>query len=70
MAWAQAAAVIGSLTPVVGALVGLQTFWISRALDRVDVSLARLDARILHLEGNVLRDHGERIARLEQRGAA
>ena len=61
---------IGSLTPVVGALVGLQTFWISRALDRVDVSLARLDARILHLEGNVLRDHGERIARLEQRGAA
>jgi len=68
--WAQAAAVIGSLTAVVGVLVGLPTFWISRALDCVDASLGRLDARLVHIEGNVLRDHSERIARLEQRGAA
>ena len=58
---------IGSLTAVVGVLVGLQTFSISRALDRVDASLGRLDARLVHIEGNVLRDHGERIARLEGR---
>jgi hypothetical protein len=63
--WAQTA-----VTALVGALIGLQTFWISRALDRVDASLVRLDARLAHIEGKVLRDHGERIARLEQRGGA
>ena len=31
--WAQAAAIVGTLTAVMGLVVGLQTFWIARALD-------------------------------------
>jgi hypothetical protein len=43
----------------------LQALWISRALGRVHATLDRLDSRFDHVEGVVLRDHGERIARLE-----
>jgi hypothetical protein len=43
----------------------LQALWISRALDRVHATLDRLDSRFDHVEGVVLRDHGERITRLE-----
>jgi hypothetical protein len=63
MDWAQAVTIVTALA----AFTGLQTLWISRALDRVHASLDRLDARLSHLEGVVLRDHGERIARLEAR---
>ena len=49
--WAQAAAVVGALT----AVIGLQTFWIARSLDalreELHRGLDRLDARIDHLEG-------------------
>ena len=38
---------------------------ISRALDRVYAALDRLDVRLDHIERVVLRDHGDRIARLE-----
>jgi hypothetical protein len=65
--WAQAATIIGVLTAVVGLAVGLQSFWIAHALDRVYGKLDRLDARFDHVEGVVLRDHAERIARLEAR---
>lgn len=53
------------LVSAVAAFTGLQALWISRALDRVHASLDRLDAKFDHVEGLVLRDHGERIARLE-----
>ncbi len=73
MDWAQTASIVAAL----GAFTGMQAFWIARALDRVhaaldrlDVRLDRVDARLADLEGHVFRDHGERIARLEQRGAA
>jgi hypothetical protein len=56
MEWAQAAAIIGVLT----AVIGLQSFWIAHALSRIEVRLDRL-------EGIVLREHAERIARLEAR---
>jgi hypothetical protein len=39
--------IVGALT----AVIGLQTFWIARALDRVDASLGCLDARLVHIEG-------------------
>jgi hypothetical protein len=65
MEWAQAAAIIGVLTAVVGLAVGLQSFWIAHALDRIHATLDRLDGRLDDVEGVVLRDHGERIARLE-----
>jgi hypothetical protein len=61
--WAQVATIVSALA----AFTGLQTLWISRALDRVHASLDRLDARLSHMEGVVVRDHSERIARLEAR---
>jgi hypothetical protein len=62
-AWngAQAATIV----PALAAFTGLQALWISRALDRVYSTVDRLDTRFDHVEGVVLRDHGERIARLE-----
>jgi hypothetical protein len=59
--WAQAATIVSALA----AFTGLQALWISRALDRVHATLDRLDSKFDHVEGVVLRDHGERIARLE-----
>lgn len=59
--WAQAATIVTA----VAAFVGLQGLWISRALDRVDARLDRIDTRLDRIEGVVLRDHAERIARLE-----
>ncbi len=61
MEWAQAATIVSALA----AFTGLQALWISRALDRVHATLDRLDSRFDHVEGVVLRDYGERIARLE-----
>ena len=53
--WAQAAAVITSLTAVIGLVVGLQTFWIARSFDTLRDEMHRgfdrLDARIDRLEG-------------------
>jgi hypothetical protein len=52
--WAQAAAVIGALTAVIGVVVGLQSFWIAHSFDalRDDMhrGFDRLDARIDRLE--------------------
>jgi uncharacterized membrane protein len=65
--WVQVGTIIGVLTAVVGLAVGLQSFWIAQALDRVHAALDRIDARLDHIEGVVLREHSERIARLEAR---
>jgi hypothetical protein len=72
--WAQAATIVSALA----AFTALQAFWISRALDRVYVTLDRLETRLDRLEtrldrletrlGRVevaLRDLGERVAHLE-----
>lgn len=61
MEWAQAATIVSALA----AFTGLQALWISRALDRIHSTLDRLDARFDRVDAVVLRDHGERIARLE-----
>ncbi len=63
MEWVQVGTIIGVLT----AVIGLQSFWIARALDRIHATLDRLDGRFDHVQGVVLRDHAERIARLEAR---
>ena len=60
MEWAQAATIVSALA----AFTGVQA-WISRALDRVHAALDRLDARLDRVEGVVLRDLSERVARLE-----
>ena len=59
--WAEAATIVSALA----AFTGLQALWIARALDRVYVALDRLDSKFDHVEGVVLRDLGERVARLE-----
>ena len=68
MDWAQAVTIVSALA----VFTGLQAFWIARALDRVHAELDRIharldriDARLDRIEGIVLRDHAERIARLE-----
>ena len=61
MEWAQAATIVSALA----AFTGVQALSISRALDRVYAALDRLDVRLDHIERVVLRDHGDRIARLE-----
>jgi hypothetical protein len=59
---AQTIAIIGTLA----VLIGIQSFWISRSLDRIDRTLERMDDRLRTIETDVLKDHGERIARLER----
>ena len=66
--WAQVATIVSALA----AFIGLQTLWISHALDRVyarfdglDARLDRIDLRLDRIDGVALRDHAERIARLE-----
>jgi hypothetical protein len=61
MEWAQAATIVSALA----AFTGLQALWISRALDRIYAALDRVDSRLDHVDRVVLRDYGERIARLE-----
>ena len=63
MEWAQAATIVSALA----AFTGVQALWISRALDRVYAALDRIDSRLDHMEHVVLRDHADRIARLEAR---
>lgn len=59
--WAQAATIVSALA----AFTGLQALWISRALERIYTALDRVDSRLDHIERVVLRDHADRIARLE-----
>jgi hypothetical protein len=59
--WAQAATIVSALA----AFTGLQALWISRALDRVYAALDRIEARLDRVGGDMLRDLGERVARLE-----
>jgi hypothetical protein len=55
MEWAQAAAIVGALTAVMGLLIGLQTFWIARVLDTLRDEMHRgfdrLETRMERLEG-------------------
>ena len=61
MEWAQAATIVSALA----AFTGLQALWITPALYRVHVTHDRLEARFDHVDAVGLREHGERIARLE-----
>lgn len=54
---AQTWTMIGATAAILGIVVGLQTFWISRALDRIEHRLDRIE--------DLLRDHDNRIAKLE-----
>jgi|KBSMisStaDraftv2_1062788.scaffolds.fasta_scaffold414974_3 hypothetical protein len=58
---------VGTITILAGlfGLVGIQTFWVVRALDSIDRVLDRIDTRLDRIEG-VLIAFGERITRLEE----
>jgi uncharacterized protein YoxC len=68
-------AVLAIMTTVIVAVIGLQTFWISRSLDRLEGSLDRLDTRLdgfqtathsdLATLTNAVTDLRERVARIE-----
>jgi hypothetical protein len=55
MEWAEAAAIIGALTAVIGLVSGLQSFWIARSLDALRSEMHRgfdrVEARLDRLEG-------------------
>jgi HAMP domain-containing protein len=63
MEWAQVATLVAALA----AFTGMQALWVARALDRLEARVDRVDARLGVIE-TLLRDQGERIARLEERG--
>jgi hypothetical protein len=76
MSWTQALTGIVANGALLLAVIGAQAFWIARALDAlrgelhrgfdgVDQRLERVEGRLDRVENVVLRDHGERIARLE-----
>ena len=54
MAWGQVATIVGTLTVVIGLVVGLQSFWIARALDALRSEMYRgfdgLERRLERLE--------------------
>jgi hypothetical protein len=56
----QTITIIGGLGTLLALVVGLQTFWIARALDKIE---KRLDS----IEGTVVKDHERRIVQLEER---
>jgi hypothetical protein len=57
--------VLTAVATVLVPTVGLQTFWVVRALNRIDRRIDRVDDRLDHIDQTILRDHGERISRLE-----
>jgi len=62
--------IIATVAGLLFAALGLQTYWISRSLDGIERSLgARLDRIETQIDTmfRVLLEHGERIARLEER---
>jgi hypothetical protein len=71
-------AAVGAMTTVLLGALTLVSVWVARAIDgvrddvrnaRADLGarLDRIDDRLDRIETTVLRDHGERIARLEAR---
>ena len=80
MDWTQTWTTIAAIAGV----IGLQSFWIARSLDaiarrfeqvdarfdRIDERFDRVDVRFDRVDDVLLRDHGERIARLEERERA
>lgn len=64
---AQTWTIIGAFVALLGIVVGLQTFWISRSLDKLEHALGAVGDEVHETRDVLLRDHGERIARLEER---
>ena len=56
MEWAQVATIIAANTAVIGLVVGLQTFWVARALDALGARLDRIELRLDRIEERVGRE--------------
>ena len=74
---AQTWTILGAGVALLGLVIGLQTYWVARSLDRLEARVDRLEAAILALHDDVrqvkdllLRDYGERLARLEEKAGA
>jgi hypothetical protein len=57
---------VAAVATLIVPLIGLQTFWIARMLDRVNRRIDRIDTHLDRIE-DLLRGHDQRIARLEAR---
>jgi hypothetical protein len=67
-----------AVAAIVVPMISLQTFWIARGfsglerelggrIDRIERRLDRFEERLDHIDRTIIRDHSERIARLESR---
>jgi hypothetical protein len=57
--------ILTAVATVLVPTVGTQTFWIVRALNGIERRIDGVDDRLDHIDQTILRDHGERISRLE-----
>jgi hypothetical protein len=57
--------ILTAVATVLVPMVGTQTFWIVRALNRIERRIDGVYDRLDHIDQTILRDHGERISRLE-----
>jgi hypothetical protein len=64
---AQTITVIGTMLVLIATVVGIQTFWISRSISKVEDGLAKVNKTLDEMKTEIVRDHGERIAKLEER---
>lgn len=63
--------ILSAVAAIVVPIVTIQTFWIARGFGSLERNLGgrldRVDERLDHIERTILRDHAERITRLESR---
>jgi ABC-type branched-subunit amino acid transport system permease subunit len=66
----QTIAIIGGLGALIGLIVGIQTFWIARSLDRLDVDVRELrkeHREDIRLVMETLSEVGLAVTRLDER---
>lgn len=57
---AQTWTIVGATVALISLVIGIMSFWVSRSLDRIEAELREMRTVLM-------REHGERIARLEER---
>jgi hypothetical protein len=63
--------ILTAVAAIVVPMISIQTFWIARGFSSLERELGgrldRVEERLDHIDRTVIRDHSERITRLESR---
>jgi hypothetical protein len=63
--------ILTAVAAIVVPMISIQTFWIARGFSSLERELGgridRVEERLDHIDRTIIRDHSERIARLESR---